>query len=315
MSSHPPEFFNRGPSPLARMVFFSALAIALMVADQRLHYLDAIRQSVTVLLYPIEQAAMAPRRLAERLGAFLVSQYDLQTENQAIKQKLLAQAERTQRYESLEAETVTLRKLLGIRQELAPHAVAVEVLHTGRNPFTKRVVVDKGTQDGIRPGQAVIDAVGVVGQVTGVHPLTSEITLLTEKNQAIPVMVVRSGLRAVLFGTGRDGVLDMPFIPINTDIRIGDVLVTSGIDGTYPSGLAVAKVSDVERNPAYVFARITCSPAAGVGSNKFMLVLVPDPSATAPYLASAPPEEKPAEVRGGRTERPARGPARRKQEN
>ena len=109
--------------------------------------------------------------------------------------------------------------------------------------------------------------------------------------------------------------LDMPFIPINTDIRIGDVLVTSGIDGTYPSGLAVAKVSDVERNPAYVFARITCSPAAGVGSNKFMLVLVPDPSATAPYLASAPPEEKPAEVRGGRTERPARGPARRKQEN
>jgi len=188
----------------------------------------------------------------------------------------------------------------------------VEILHTGRSPFTKRVVVDKGAQDGIRAGQAVIDAVGIVGQVTAVYPFSSEVTLLTEKNQAIPVLNLRNGLRAVLFGTGRDGLLDLPFIPINADVQPGDQLVTSGIDGTYPPGLAVAKVNEVERNPTYVFARITCVPAAGVGSNKFMLVLVPDPSQNAPYAATAPPAEKSVDAKP-RPEKGARG-ARRKRE-
>jgi rod shape-determining protein MreC len=297
MAGYPPEFFNRGPSPLARMVFFGTIAIALMVADHRWRYLDAVRQAITVMVYPFEQAAMAPRRLAEKVSALLASQVQLQTENSTIKQQLLAQAERVQHFESLEAESATLRKLLGIRRQLPEATVTVEILHTGRSPLTKRVVVDKGAQDGIRPGQAVIDAVGIVGQVTAVYPFSSEVTLLTEKNQAIPVLNLRNGLRAVLFGTGREGLLDLPFIPINADVKPGDQLVTSGIDGTYPPGLAVATVSEVERNPAYVFARIACTPAAGVGSNKFMLVLVPDPSQNAPYAATSPPQEKATEAK------------------
>jgi rod shape-determining protein MreC len=159
-----------------------------------------------------------------------------------------------------------------MRERLARQFVAATILYANRDPFTRRVVVDKGSRDGVIPGEAVVDQTGVVGQVTRVFPWVSEVTLVTDKEQAVPIQVVRSGLRGVTFGVGFDGTLELRFMPVNADIQNGDLLVTSGIDGTYPAGLPVATVSNIERNAAYAFARISCIPAAGV--NNFTQVLI-----------------------------------------
>jgi rod shape-determining protein MreC len=158
-----------------------------------------------------------------------------------------------------------------------------EVLYNARNPFMRKIVVDKGLTHSIAPGMPVIDGSGVVGQVTNVGTFTSEVTLVTEKDQSVPVMLVRNGLRAVAVGSGKDGSIDIPFMPVAADIQNGDIFVTSGIDGTYPPGLVVASVMSVEKNAAYVFAKVVARPAAGVDNHRFVMVLpLPAPAAARP---------------------------------
>src|SRR5262249_34274925 len=149
-----------------------------------------------------------------------------------------------------------------------------------RNPFTRKVVVDKGLKDSVASGMPVIDGEGVVGQITNVGTFTSEVTLVTEKDQSVPVMLVRNGLRAIAVGSGKDGSIEVPFMPAWADSQNNDVLVTSGIDGTYPPGLLVAQVTSVEKNAAYVFAKIVAKPAAGVANHRYVMVL-PIPAAGA----------------------------------
>jgi rod shape-determining protein MreC len=148
-----------------------------------------------------------------------------------------------------------------------------EILRIPRDPFNRKVILDKGSQSGIQPGQVVVDDVGVVGQITRNYPWLSEVTLITDKDHSVPVQVVRNGLRSVVSGTGKDGTLELRYLAMNTDIQEGDMLVTSGIDGVYPPGLPVAVVSKIERNPTYVFAQVTCTPAAGVGYHRQLLIL------------------------------------------
>jgi rod shape-determining protein MreC len=182
-----------------------------------------------------------------------------------------------------------------VQQRYGDTAIPVEILYTERDPFSRKITVDKGTIQHIQAGQAVVDDVGVVGQVTRVSPLSSEITLLTDKEQAIPVEVVRNGLRAIAFGHGRDGTLELPFMPVNADIQNGDQLVTSGIDGTYPAGLPVAVVSKIERNAAFAFAKIACQPSAGVERHRQLLILVPAPAAPASPAAPAASKDQPSQ--------------------
>ena len=174
-----------------------------------------------------------------------------------------------------------------------------EVLARGRNPFVRKLVLDKGLTQAIKSGMPVIDGEGVVGQVTAVGTFTSEATLLTEKDQSVPVMLTRNGLRAIAVGSGKDGSIDVPFMPVSADIQNGDLFVTSGIDGTYPAGLVVARVTAVEKNAAYVFAKITAKPAAGVDNYRFVRIL----TATRPVMPP-PPETRSDEKRTAR-ERPA----------
>ena len=177
-----------------------------------------------------------------------------------------------------------------------------EILYAGRDPFSRKVVIDKGTGDSIRAGQAVMDDTGIIGQVTRVFPMLSEVTLITDKEQATPVQVVRNGLRAIAYG---DGVaLDLRFMAANADIQNGDILVTSGIDGTYPSGLPVARVSRVERDQAYAFAKIQCVPIAGTDKHRQVLVLA-QPADLPPPPAAAPPERPEKTVKRTRTRAPA----------
>jgi len=298
----PPPFFNRGPSPLARLTFFALAAIATMIADHRFGALEAMRLSLSVLVAPVQQAAAAPAQMLSRLGDYFTSQDRLLKENQELKAKLLEYAAEAQRAKLLAGEQEYLLAMTPPRSRYATDGVLVEVLSHGRNPFTRKLVLDKGLAGGIQTGMPVIDAEGVVGQVTAVGTFTSEATLLTEKDQSVPVMLTRNGLRAIAVGSGKDGSIDVPFMPVSADIQNGDLFVTSGIDGTYPAGLVVAKVTAVEKNAAYVFAKITARPAAGVDNHRFLRVLtaakpaLPPPPA-APGDDKRPLREKPAKTR------------------
>jgi len=273
MEHTPPPFFKRGPTPLVRLVLCSLLSVALLISDARYRYLDGIRQVVSVIVYPLQRLAGAPRVMLDAAGDFFVTQSSLRTENARLATQNLQDAAVLRKYAALAAENAHLRELLEARRRYGETTVFAEVLYTARDPFTRKVVIDKGQQHGIKAGQPVLDQIGVLGQVTRVYPWLAEITLITDKEQAIPVQNLRNGLRAVIGGTVNIGQLELKFIPLNADFQNGDQLVTSGIDGVYPPGLPVAEVSNVERNAAFLFARITCKPLAGVASHGQVLVL------------------------------------------
>jgi rod shape-determining protein MreC len=273
MEHSPPPFFKTGPTPLVRLLLFSALAIALMVSDARLQYLDTLRQLVAVVVYPLQRLASAPVGLARRVGEFFVTHTSLREENAQLAGESFENAAALQQLKSLQAENAKLRELLGARSRVASNSRLAQILYMSRDPFSRKVIVDKGWQDEVKAGQAVIDDRGVVGQITRVYPWVSEVTLLTDKGLAVPVTNLRNGLRGVVFGVGRDGALELRFMPVNADIQSGDRLVTSGIDGTYPPGLPVAEITNIERDSAYMFARISGKPVAGVASNAHVLVL------------------------------------------
>lgn len=273
MEHQPPPFFKTGPTPLARLLIFSALSVAVLVADARFNYLSVLRQVAAVIVYPIQRVATAPASIMRRAAEFFVTHSSLRADNARLTGENLANAASLQQLMALQAENRQLRELLAARERLVVKPVAAEVLYAARDPFSRKIVVDKGSQHDIQAGQPVIDQTGVVGQVTRVYPWLSEITLITDKGQFVPVQNLRNGLRAVLAGTGSDGALDLRFIPLNADYQNGDRLVTSGIDGVYPPGLPVAQVSNVERNAAQLFARVTCTPLAGVASYAHVLIV------------------------------------------
>jgi len=273
MEHSPPPFFRRGPAPLVRLVFFASLSIALLVLDARFKYAETLRGFIALAAYPLQQVATAPSQFAERISGFFASQATLQRENAQLRARVVASAQDAQRYEATAAELAQLRRVIGAQERLDYKSTPVEVLYSGRDPFSRKLLVDKGASDGIVAGQAVIDEAGVVGQVTRVHPRVSEVTLLTDKDQAIPVQVMRNGLRAVAFGSGSPGSLELRFMAANAEIQTGDKLVTSGIDGTYPPGLPVATVVRIERDAVAAFARILCQPAGGDEKNRYLLAL------------------------------------------
>jgi rod shape-determining protein MreC len=274
MDYSPPPLFKQGASARAKVVFFSLIALILLVADSRLRSLGAIRQVVGTALYPLQVVALLPRDAAYMVGNYFSSLSAMQKENRGLKEQQIANGQTLQQVQQLSAENVHLRKLLSANERLSVKSVMTEILYDARDAFTRKIIVDRGTSHGVATGQPVIDDVGVVGQVTRVFPFTSEVTLLTDKDQAIPVQVVRSGLRSIAYGQGHSGSLDLRFMPANADIQNGDMLVTSGIDGVYPAGLSVAKVTQVDRKSSDAFARIVCQPLAGIDRNRQLLILL-----------------------------------------
>ena len=297
MDHIPPPFFNRGPAPLVRLAFFASLSLALLVLDARFRYTESLRSVLALAVYPLQSLATLPAALGERISGYFASQTQLREENAELRAKLLDASQSAQRFEAARAETGQLRKLIGAAERLPLKSTPAEILYSGRDPYSRKVVIDKGSQNGVSAGSPVVDETGVIGQVTRAHALSSEVTLLIDKDQAIPVQVVRNGLRAVAFGAGAAGMLELRFMAANAEIQNGDRLVTSGIDGTYPPGLPVATVARVERDAAYAFARIVCQPAAGVERGRYVLVL-----ANAAPQHAPPPEASPVE----RDKRPAK---------
>jgi rod shape-determining protein MreC len=276
MEHTPPPFFKRGPAPLVRLAFFASLSFALLVLDARFRYAEGLRGILALAVYPLQVIASAPVELAGRVAGYFGSQTQLKDENSTLRARLLEASQSAQREEAARAESAQLRRLIGAAERLPVRSTPAEVLYNGRDPYSRKVVVDRGNQHGLKLGAPVVDEAGVLGQVTRLHAMVAEVTLVTDKDQAIPVQVLRNGLRAVAFGAGASGMLELRFMAANAEIQNGDRLVTSGIDGTYPPGLPVATVAKVERDAAYAFARIVCQPAAGVDAGRFVLVLSQD---------------------------------------
>ena len=293
----PPAFFHRGPSPLARLAFFGVLSLALLFADTRYRYLENIRQFAGTVLYPVQRAVEMPIEAVAWVGRYFADKARLAEENEDLRERLIAQAPVVGAYSELRDENARLKTLLDLQARYGGAATAAEVLYTGRDPFTQKLFVDKGTHAGLASGEAVIDDRGVVGQVTRVFPYMAEVTLVTDKDQAVPVKVERSGVRSVLYGNGTGRAPELRFTAPSADVRVGDRLVTSGIDGTYPPNLPVAEVMDIERDTGQMFARIVCRPLAGFDSSRYMLVIGRE-------AAAAPRPEEPAESdavkKGGR---------------
>jgi rod shape-determining protein MreC len=284
----PPAFFPRGPSRIARLAFFGFISITLLFVDTRYHYLEGIRRVVAVILYPLQRAAQLPGETLLGVSHYFASLRTLSDDNAALKQLLVERSAIAQGYPAAQQENARLRALLDLGTRYAAAATAVEVLYTSRDPFAQKVFVGKGVDADLHPGEAVIDADGVVGQVTRVFPYMAEITLVTDKDHAVPVKIQRSGVRSVLYGAGTGHAPELRFMAPSADIQVGDVLVTSGLDGTYPSGLAVARVATVERETGQIFARITCTPIAGIDRSEHLLVI-------ARSAAAQPRPEVPAE--------------------
>lgn len=297
----PPPFFKRGPAPLARLTFFIALALTCMVADLRFHLLDPARTVVATLLWPLQKAVMLPVEGAGEAGNYFADLARLQRENTELRARQIGQANLLLRQAHLDAENRRLRALLDMHERIEVPARTAEILYAARDPFARRVIIDRGQTHGIEVGQAVIDDVGVVGQVTRAFPLIAEVTLLTDKNQMIPVQVARNGLRAVLAGAG-GGTMELKFLPANADVQPNDTLVTSGLDGLYLPGLPVAKVTSIDRDNSFSFARIECAPLAGVERHGQVLILG----------KRAPPEMPPEAAEPGR--KPGKGKRARQQQ-
>jgi len=307
----PPPFFKQGMSALSKVIFFSALALFLMAGDTRFQVTQPVRAAFATVLAPVERALLAP---VQALGAA----YDYLTgvararEREDVALRLLAaQAERAASVERLTGENERLRSLLGLRSQFSARTQAAEVLYESPDLYTRKIVIDRGLTHGVVAGAPVIDAAGVLGQVTRVYPLSSEVTLLTDKDAAIPVLNTRTQTRAAAYGDPA-GVpagagMELRFLASNADVKPGDVMHTSGVDGIYPSGLAVASVVAVDRQSGSTFAKVTLVPTARPDVARHVLVLEPlylqlPPRPVEPAASAAPPARRAGPGRPGATQ-------------
>lgn len=269
----PPPFFRQGHSALTKLSFFSALALFLMVADTRFKVTQPLRAGVATVLHPVERALLVPVEAVQSASDYFMGLRNALAKEEAARRDLAAQAERALRVEALQAENQRLRALLELRPAISVRHQAAQILYDAPDPFSRKVIIDRGATHGIVPASPVINEAGVLGQVTRVYPLSSEVTLLSDKDAAIPVLNTRSQQRSAAFGAASG--MEMRFMAGNADVQVGDLLTTSGVDGVYPPGLPVAKVTSVDRKIDSAFARIALAPAAQADGVRHVLVLEP----------------------------------------
>jgi rod shape-determining protein MreC len=297
----PPPFFRQGPSALTKLILCSALALFLMVADNRFTITQQLRAVLATVLYYPQQALLVPVQAVQGAGEYFVGLKNAVAGEEAAKRELALQSERALRVEQLLAENARLRALLELRPSLKVKSQTAQVLYEASDPYSRKVVIDRGATNGVLVASPVINESGVLGQVTRVYPLSSEVTLLTDKDAAIPVLNTRTQARSAAFGSAATvgGAMEMRFMAGNADVQVNDVLTTSGVDGVYPPGLPVAKVASVDRKVDSGFARIMLTPSAQPDGVRHVLVIEPVgvqmPARPEPEVpdtkASAPPKK------------------------
>jgi rod shape-determining protein MreC len=283
------------------MVFFAALALFLMVADTRFKVTQPLRATVATVLNPVERVLRTPVDVWEAASDYLSGVRHAREGESKAQLKLAQQAERASKVEQLQQENARLRALLELRGALKVRSLTAEVLYDAPDPYSRKVIIDRGSRDGLVVSSPVINEAGVLGQVTRIYPYSAEVTLLTDKEAAIPVLNSRTQARSAAFGNSTGAGLELRFMAGNADVQVGDVLSTSGVDGVYPAGVPVAKVVSVDRRVDSGFARIALAPVAEPDSVRHVLVLEPV-GIQMPPRPEPPPEPVPAKgaKKGGR---------------
>ena len=294
----PPPFFRQGPSALTKLAFFSALALFLMVADTRFEFARPVRAAVATTLLPVQRVLSVPVQMWQGASDYLRGLSSALSNEKAAQEKMAQQAEKAARVERLERENTRLRALLELRPALQVRSLAAEVLYEAADPFSRKLFIDRGATHGVALGAPVVGPDGVLGQVTRVFPLSAQVTLLIDKDAAIPVLNARTQARSAAFGGAGGDAMELRYMAANADVQVGDELTTSGVDGVYPPGLPVARVSAVERRAESGFARILLTPNASADGVRHVLVLEPVGLQQPPREAPPPPApaDKPAKA-------------------
>ena len=272
------RLFRRGPTAEFRLLVILVLSLVLLVVDARWKVFEPARQAVSVLIYPFQRAAMAPRDLIEGVRSWANAATVAKEEKEALQRQRIELAQLASHAAQLATENQQLRRLLNVTAPAEQQSVAVEVLYEPANPYNRHLIFNKGSDSGIAPGMPVIDEGGVVGQVVRVTPFTSEAALITDEKVSVPVQVVRNGLRLIAFGGNSAGKIEARYLPLNADVRAGDTLVTSGIGGLFPAGLAIARVDEVRRDAVSGFAVAVATPLSHPERYRHFLVLLSEQS-------------------------------------
>jgi len=275
------------------------LSTVLMVMDHRYQNLKSVRSALSVVVYPLQLAIELPGSVSDWFGEALSSRRDLQEENASLHTQQIMQKVQMQRLAALEAENIRLRGLLDASFEVGEKRLIAEIMSVNLDPFQHQIVINKGTQDDVFPGQPILDAEGVMGQIVHAGPYTSTAVLITDTSHAIPVQVNRNGLRSIAIGSGTINRLELPYIPNNSDIQPGDLLITSGLGGRFPPGYPVAKVGAVQHDPGRSFAQVAAEPLAQLNRSREVLLVWPGEITV---LEPTAPADIPADIEAATTE-------------
>ena len=291
-----PTFRPQGPSPNVRLALCVALAVFLMVADVRFKLTEPLRKVVATALYPLQWVMLQPVQLVQHGSKYFEDLHSAQTAASEAEKKSVQLAQRASLVETLDLENQRLRQLLNLTPRLTTKGTPAQVVYETADAYNRRVVIDKGEVAGIKRGSPVMDEGGVLGQVTRVFPMSAEVTLLTDREQAIPVLNPRTGARAVAYGdptSAYGGGIELRFMPSNADIQEGDLLTTSGVDGVYAPGLPIARIIKIERRADSPFSRVYCEPLAQMYGAQFVMVIDPLPEDALPPRPAPDTSKKP----------------------
>src|SRR5574340_489547 len=271
--------FARRLGPTARLLIWLLIGVGCVVVDARYHALDGLRSGFSSMLQPVREVMRVPSSVAAELAGFFTRHRLLQNERDALLAERAQLMLGVSRGAEMARENAELRALLKLQDRPGQKVVHAALLYQGHNWFAQRITLDQGRDAGLRTGLPVVDAGGLVGQVTNVYPGSSEVTLVSSTEQLTPVFVERTGQRGLAAGTGH-GQMELRYMPSQTDLRAGDRLLTSGIDRVYPAGIPVATINRVSRSQASPYLRVECAPLAGLDRSRSVLVLVADPQVT-----------------------------------
>lgn len=285
------NLFIEGGAGTLRLLVYLAAATILMVADYRGGHLETIRSTAGLLTGPVYRLASTPAQLASGIANHITAQQTLISENVALRKQLLLANARLDRLGSVQVENQRLRKLLGGTHGFRLEVQLASLIDIDLDPFRHRLVLDAGSRQGVKEGLAIIDADGVMGQILTVSPTNATAILISDPSHAIPVQVARTGLRTVVFGTGRADQLEVPSIPLGADLRVGDVLVTSGIGGRFPAGFKVGTIKQLHPDDTRLFVVAEVRPAARLDRGGEVLLVWNTPTSTQPFDLGPPVPE------------------------
>jgi rod shape-determining protein MreC len=283
--------YGRGPSPGLRFTVFAILSLVLMYYDARAQWTARIRYALMAATYPVQVAVSSPGSGWRWLTKTFRTSAALEAENAQLRAHEHELELAVIREAALERENAELRGLTAALPPLIKHWQIAEIVSVDTNPLRQRLVINKGGRDGVKVNQAVVDGSGVIGQVARIGPWSAEVILVTDPEHALPVELTRNGLHSIAVGSGDSGELLLPYLAANSDVKAGDLLVSSGLGGVYPAGLPVAHISGVRREPNQLTAQVRAQPLATLDRDREVLLLTFDeshPAAPAPNPPIAP---------------------------